>query len=134
MAIRVKRKKRKLISLSDWRKGPQIEAMIRHIKPQNIYCYVLVGFNSTREQDLSKTLSPALSREGRGSDYDNKRQPTQQEKDISRQGKPHVAFLVRRISSTMSHARASGVASILRYKDPLPARICRFGFPFRPPS
>lgn len=67
---------------------PQIEAMIKHIKPQSIYCYVLVGFNSTREQDLFRlrTLKQykILPFVQAYRDYDNKRTPTQYEKDISR--------------------------------------------------
>lgn len=32
----------------------QLEAMVKHIKPYKIACYVLVGFNSTKEQDLHR--------------------------------------------------------------------------------
>ena len=31
---------------------PQLEAITKYIKPYKITCYVLVGFNSTKEQDL----------------------------------------------------------------------------------
>ena len=66
----------------------RLEAMTKHIKPYKIACYVLVGFNSTREQDLHRLRT--LKRLGilpfvqPFRDYDNNRQPTQYEKDLGR--------------------------------------------------
>lgn len=66
----------------------RLEAMTRHIRPSKIACYVLVGFNSTKEQDLHRLRT--LKRLGilpfvqPFRDYENRRQPTQYEKDISR--------------------------------------------------
>ena len=66
----------------------RLEAMTKHIKPYKIACYVLVGFNSTREQDLHRLNT--LKRLGilpfvqPFRDYDNNRQPTQYEKDLGR--------------------------------------------------
>jgi len=67
---------------------PQLEAMVKHIKPYKIACYVLVGFNSTKEQDLYRLRT--LKRLGilpfvqPYRDYTNTRIPTQYEKDLGR--------------------------------------------------
>ena len=67
---------------------PRLEAMTKYIKPYKIACYVLVGFNSTREQDLHRLRT--LKRLGilpfvqPFRDYDNSRNPTQYEKDLGR--------------------------------------------------
>lgn len=67
---------------------PQLEAMVRHIKPWKIACYVLVGFNSTKEQDLFRLRT--LKRLGilpfvqPFRDYENKREPSKYEKDLGR--------------------------------------------------
>lgn len=67
---------------------PPLEAMTKYIKPYKIACYVLVGFNSTREQDLHRLRT--LKRLGilpfvqPFRDYDNSRNPTQYEKDLGR--------------------------------------------------
>ena len=67
---------------------PQIESMLKWIKPDKINCYVLVGFNSTRDQDLFRlrTLKEygILPFVQPYRDFSNKRKPTQYEKDISR--------------------------------------------------
>jgi len=66
----------------------RLEAMVKYIKPYKIACYVLVGFNSTREQDLYRLNT--LKRLGilpfvqPFRDYDNSRKPTQYEKDLGR--------------------------------------------------
>lgn len=66
----------------------QLEAITRHIKPYKIACYVLVGFNSTREQDLYRLRT--LKRLGimpfvqPFRDYTNSRKPTQYELDLAR--------------------------------------------------
>lgn len=68
--------------------APQLEAVTRLIPSSKITCYVLVGFNSTREQDLHRLRT--LKRLGilpfvqPFRDYENHRQPTQYEKDIAR--------------------------------------------------
>lgn len=67
---------------------PMLEAMTKHIKPYKIACYVLVGFNSTKEQDLHRLNT--LKRLGilpfvqPFRDYTNNRNPTQYEKDLGR--------------------------------------------------
>lgn len=67
---------------------PQLEAMTKYIKPYNITCYVLVGFNSTREQDMHRLRT--LRRLGIRPfvqpfrDYTNSRTPSQYEKDLAR--------------------------------------------------
>ena len=62
--------------------------MTKHIKPYKIACYVLVGFNSTREQDIYRlrTLKELgiLPFVQPFRDYDKKRKPTQYEKDLGR--------------------------------------------------
>lgn len=66
----------------------RLEAITHHIKAYKIVCYVLVGFNSTPEQDLYRLNT--LKRLGiypfvqAYRDYQNKRNPTQYERDISR--------------------------------------------------
>ena len=66
----------------------QIEAMTKYIKPYKIACYVLVGFNSTKEQDLHRLRT--LKRLGilpfvqPYRDFENKKEPSRYEKDISR--------------------------------------------------
>lgn len=67
---------------------PRLEAMVKYIKPYKIACYVLVGFKSTKEQDLHRLNT--LKRLGilpfvqPFKDYTNKRKVTQYEKDLSR--------------------------------------------------
>lgn len=66
----------------------RLERITKIIRPSKIVCYVLVGFNSTREQDLYRLRT--LKRLGilpfvqPYRDYENQRQPTQYEKDIAR--------------------------------------------------
>lgn len=66
----------------------RLKAMTKYIKPYKIVCYVLVGFNSTIEQDMFrlKTLKklgiyPFVQA---FRDYKNNRKPTQYEKDVAR--------------------------------------------------
>lgn len=67
---------------------PQLERMVKHISARKIACYVLVGFNSTIEQDLHRLNT--LKRLGilpfvqPYRDFENHRQVTQYEKDIAR--------------------------------------------------
>ena len=67
---------------------PQLEAMVKYIKPYKIVCYVLVGFNSTIHQDLHRLRT--LKRLGilpfvqPYRDYKNNRSPSHYEKDLQR--------------------------------------------------
>ena len=62
--------------------------MTKWVKPYKITCYVLVGFNSTTEQDLFRLNT--LKRFGITPfvqpyrDFENKRKPTQYELDLAR--------------------------------------------------
>lgn len=67
---------------------PKLEEVVKWIKPYKLTCYVLVGFNSTMEQDLYriKTLwelgiHPFVQPYR---DFNNGRKPSQYEKDLSR--------------------------------------------------
>lgn len=66
----------------------QLTAITKYIKPWKITCYVLVGFNSTIEQDLFRlrTLKSLgiLPFVQAYRDYENKRKPTNYEKDLAR--------------------------------------------------
>ncbi len=66
----------------------QLKAMTKHIKAYKIVCYVLVGFNSTMDQDMFRLrtlkelgITPFVQPYR---DYENKRIPSQYEKDIAR--------------------------------------------------
>ena len=66
----------------------RLKEMVRHVKPYKITCYVLIGFNSSVEQDLFRLN---VLRELRITpfvipfrDYANKRTPTQYERDLAR--------------------------------------------------
>lgn len=67
---------------------PQLEAMIKHVKPYRIMCYVLIGFNSTIEQDLFRCRT--LKQYGimpfvqPYRDFENQHIPRQYEKDLAR--------------------------------------------------
>ena len=67
---------------------PQLEAMVKYIKPCKIACYVLVEFNSTREQDMFRLRT--LKRLGilpfvqPYRDYTTKRNPSRYELDLAR--------------------------------------------------
>lgn len=67
---------------------PQLREMLKWIKPNKIVCYVLVGFNSTREQDYERLrylkefgILPFVQPYR---DFENKRKPTPYEQDIAR--------------------------------------------------
>lgn len=66
----------------------QLKEITRYIKPYNIVCYVLIGFNSTREQDLFRLQT--LKRFGilpfvqPYRDYLNERVPSIYELDLAR--------------------------------------------------
>ena len=67
---------------------PQLETMTKHVRPDRIACYVLVGFNSTRQQDMFRLRT--LKRLGilpfvqAFRDYENRRTPSQYERDLAR--------------------------------------------------
>lgn len=65
----------------------KLREVIRYIKPWKLMCYVLVGFNSTMEQDLYRIerlrelgIKPYVMPYR---DFENKRVPTQYEKDLA---------------------------------------------------
>lgn len=66
---------------------PKIKEMLKYIKPYKIICYVLVGFNSTMEEDYGRVMQ--LKELGIRSfvqpyrDFHNKRIPTQYERDFA---------------------------------------------------
>lgn len=66
----------------------KLEEVVKYIKPSKLTCYVLVGFNSTKEQDMHRIKT--LRRLGivpfvqPYRDQSNERQPTQYEKDLAR--------------------------------------------------
>lgn len=67
---------------------PQIEAMLKHVSKYKITCYVLIGFNSTKEQDIFRLrtlkeygIQPFVQAYR---DFNNERKPTQYEKDLMR--------------------------------------------------
>lgn len=74
----------------------RLEAMTKYIKPYKIVCYVLVGFNSTREQDLYRLRTlrrfHILPFVQPFRDYENKRKPTQYEKDLCRWANKALMF------------------------------------------
>ncbi len=66
----------------------RLKEMVRHVKSYKITCYVLIGFNSTVEQDLFRLnvlrelgITPFVIP---FRDYANKRTPTQYERDLAR--------------------------------------------------
>ena len=67
---------------------PQLKEMLKWIKPDKIVCYVLIGFNSTREQDYERLrylkelgILPFVQPYR---DFQNKRRPSAYEQDIAR--------------------------------------------------
>lgn len=65
----------------------KLREVIRYIKPWKLMCYVLIGFNSTMEQDLYRIerlrelgIKPYVMPYR---DFENKRTPTQYEKDLA---------------------------------------------------
>ena len=67
---------------------PKLRELTRWLKPDKIVCYVLVGFNSTREQDYERLrylkelgILPFVQPYR---DFKNNRKPTPYEKDIAR--------------------------------------------------
>lgn len=68
--------------------APRLEELVKHISPYKITCYVLVGYDSSREQDLYRlrTLKHLgiLPFVQPFRDYTNMRKPSQYEKDLAR--------------------------------------------------
>lgn len=67
---------------------PQLAKMCEYVKPSKITCYILVGFNSTKEQDLERArvlkdlgITPFAQAYR---DFENKRTPSQYERDFCR--------------------------------------------------
>ena len=67
---------------------PQLREMLKWIKPDKIVCYVLIGFNSTREQDYERLrylkelgVLPFVQPYR---DFENRRKPTIYEMDMAR--------------------------------------------------
>lgn len=67
---------------------PKLQEVIRYINPNKMTCYVLVGYNSTIEQDLHRLdtlkkygITPFVMPYR---DYKNERVPSQYEKDLAR--------------------------------------------------
>ncbi len=74
----------------------RLKEMIKYVKPYKISCYVLVGFNSTIEQDLFRLnrlkelgISPFVQPYR---DFKNDRKPTLYEKDIAQWANKHQIF------------------------------------------
>lgn len=66
----------------------RLKEMVKHVKPYKITCYVLIGFNSTIEQDLFRLnvlrelgITPFVIP---FRDYGNERTPTRYERDLAR--------------------------------------------------
>lgn len=75
---------------------PKLREIVKFIKPYKLTCYVLIGFNTTPEFDLHRLsvlkdlgISPFVQPYR---DFENKRQPTQYEKDFARWANRPVYF------------------------------------------
>ena len=67
---------------------PKLEEVVKWIKPYKLTCYVLVGFNSTMDQDLYRLrtlkelgITPFVQPYR---DFENERKPSMYEKDLAR--------------------------------------------------
>lgn len=67
---------------------PKLREIVKYIKPRKLTCYVLIGFNTTREFDLHRLsilkelgITPFVQP---FRDYNNNRSPTQYERDLAR--------------------------------------------------
>lgn len=74
----------------------KLKEVTKYIKPRNLSCYVLVGFNSTIEQDMYRLnrlkelgISPFVQPYR---DFNNDRKPTLYEKDIAQWANKHQIF------------------------------------------
>lgn len=66
----------------------KLKEVIKYFKPSKLTCYVLVGYNSTMEQDLFRLrtlkelgITPFVQPYR---DFNNEREPSQYEKDLAR--------------------------------------------------
>lgn len=74
----------------------KLEEVTKYIKPYKLMCYVLIGFNSTIEQDLHRVetlrkfgIDPFVQPYR---DFENKRIPTQYEKDFARWANNKIVY------------------------------------------
>ena len=74
----------------------KLREVTKYIKPRNLSCYVLVGFNSTVEQDMYRLnrlkelgISPFVQPYR---DFNNDRKPTLYEKDVAQWANKHQIF------------------------------------------
>lgn len=74
----------------------KLKEVIKYINPSKLTCYVLVGFNSTKEQDLFRLnrlkelgITPFVLPYR---DYNNERIPTQYENDLARWANKRMLF------------------------------------------
>lgn len=77
---------------------PQLKELTKYINPHDIVCYVLVGFNSTKEQDMFRLqtlkdykISPFVQPYR---DFNNKRIPSMYEKDIAKWANQRKLFFL----------------------------------------
>ncbi len=75
----------------------RLAVLLRHVRADDIICYVLVGFNSTREQDMRRlrTLRSlgVLAFVQPYRDYDNSRRPSQYELDLAHWANKHWIYM-----------------------------------------
>lgn len=77
---------------------PQLKELTKWINPHDIVCYVLIGFNSTKEQDMFRLqtlkemkISPFVQPYR---DFNNTRTPTMYEKDIAKWANQRKLFFL----------------------------------------
>lgn len=75
----------------------KLESALRYIRDWKLVCYILVGYNSTREQDLFR-LETCRRLKIRVfvmpfRDYENKRKPTQYERDLAHWANNRALFM-----------------------------------------
>lgn len=77
---------------------PQLKELTEYINPNDIVCYVLVGFNSTKEQDMFRLqtlkdfrIAPFVQPYR---DFKNKRIPSMYEKDIAKWANQRKLFFL----------------------------------------
>lgn len=74
----------------------KLEEVTKYLKPWKLTCYVLVGFNSTKEQDMFRIrtlrrfkIVPFVQPYR---DFENQRQPTQYERDLARWANNRILY------------------------------------------
>ena len=93
----------------------RLKEMVKHVKPYKITCYVLIGVNSTIEQDLFRLnvlrelgITPFVIP---FRDYGNERTPTRYERDLARCNRKltHATYGVLRLRPALSsHLQRTG--------------------------